>query len=153
MNICNHRVGICNHRMGTRNRLSGIRNHRVGICNHSVGSRNRLLGICNYNPCIGNRHLGIRNHKVGVDCQLCLKETAKFANAQRVQRTHIEDMKDLDKVLLPSSNLILITLREDEPGECIPFTLLHDLPLDPCQGSAIQTFVSGSFGVYRASLV
>src|SRR5258708_3697790 len=38
-------------------------------------------------------------------------------------RTHIEDMKDPDKVLLPSSNLLLVALREDKSKHCIPFTL------------------------------
>jgi hypothetical protein len=55
----------------------------------------------------------------------------------RTNRTHVEDMKDPDKVLFPCRNLFLIALREDESGHRISFTLLDDLPLDPCQGSAI----------------
>jgi hypothetical protein len=62
-------------------------------------------------------------------------------------------VKDPDKVLLPGNNLVLIAFREDEPGECISFTLFRDLPLDSRQGSAIQTLVSGPFGVHRALLV
>jgi hypothetical protein len=52
-------------------------------------------------------------------------------------------MKDPDKVLLPSRNLILVALREDEPGERLPFTLLDDPLLDIGHGSAIETSVSG----------
>jgi hypothetical protein len=62
-------------------------------------------------------------------------------------------VKDPDKVLLPSSNLVLIALCQDEPEYCTPFTPLRDLPLDPCQGPAIQTLVSGSLGVRSVSLV
>jgi hypothetical protein len=62
----------------------------------------------------------------------------------RTNRTHVEDVKDPDKVLLPSSNLLLITLRENKPDDSIPFTLLDDVPLDPRQGSASEISVSGS---------
>jgi hypothetical protein len=40
-------------------------------------------------------------------------------------------MKDPGKVLLPSCNLLLVTLREDESGYRVPFTLFDDLFLDP----------------------
>ena len=56
-------------------------------------------------------------------------------------------MKDPDKVLLPSRNLLLVTFREDESEHRIPFTLLDDFPLDPRQGSGIEMFVSGSLAV------
>jgi hypothetical protein len=48
-------------------------------------------------------------------------------------------VEDTHKVLLPGRNLVLVTLREDESEDDIPFTLLDDLPLDPGQGSAIET--------------
>jgi hypothetical protein len=74
-------------------------------------------------------------------------------NAQKTERTYIEDVKDPDKILLPSRNLVFIALREDEPDYCTPFTMLRDLPLDPRQGSAIQTLVNGLLGVRSASLI
>ena len=46
-------------------------------------------------------------------------------------RTHVEDVKDPHKILLPSSNLVLVTFGEHESVDRIPFTLLDDLPLDP----------------------
>jgi hypothetical protein len=56
-------------------------------------------------------------------------------------------MKDPDKVLLPSSDLVFIGFGEDESVERIPFTLLDDLPLDLGHGSAIKSSVSRSLGV------
>ena len=53
-------------------------------------------------------------------------------------------MKNPDEVLLPSCDLLLVTLREDEPGHCIPFALLDDLLLNPPQRPVIETLVSGS---------
>ena len=53
-------------------------------------------------------------------------------------QTHIEHVKNPDKVLLPTRNLVLITLRMDESGERIPFTLLNYLRLDLGHGSAIE---------------
>jgi hypothetical protein len=53
-------------------------------------------------------------------------------------------MKEPDKVLLPSSNFILVVLREDESEDCILFALLADLPLHLSHGSAIDTSVSES---------
>jgi hypothetical protein len=47
-------------------------------------------------------------------------------------------VKDPDKVLIPSSNLILIALREEEPEDYIPFALLTDIPLHLGHGSAID---------------
>ena len=51
--------------------------------------------------------------------------------------THVEDVEDPGNVLLPGSNLIFVALRQDESECYIPFTLLDDLLLDPCQRSAI----------------
>ena len=56
----------------------------------------------------------------------------------RTKRTHVEDVKDPDKVLLPRSNFILVTFGEDESVDRIPFTLFDDLPLDLDQSSAIE---------------
>ena len=54
----------------------------------------------------------------------------------RTKQTHVEDVKDSDKVLLPSCNLLLVAFRKDESGHHIPFTLLDDFLLDPGQSSA-----------------
>ena len=48
-------------------------------------------------------------------------------------------MKDPNKVLLPSCNLVLIALRVNESGGCIPFTLLDNLPLNLGHCSAIES--------------
>jgi hypothetical protein len=52
-------------------------------------------------------------------------------------------VKNPDEILIPTSDLVLITLREDESGECIPFTPLDDLPLDLGHGSGVTGSVSG----------
>jgi hypothetical protein len=52
-------------------------------------------------------------------------------------RTHIEDVKDPDKFLIPTNNLVLIALREDESKKCASFAVLIDLPLHLGHGSAI----------------
>jgi hypothetical protein len=65
----------------------------------------------------------------------------------RTDRTYIEDLKDPHKVLLPTRDLILVVLGEDESEDCTPLTPLDDLPLHLYQGSAIETSVSGSLGV------
>jgi hypothetical protein len=51
--------------------------------------------------------------------------------------THIEDVKDPDKFLIPNDNLVLIALREDESEECPSFAMLIDLPLHLGHGSTI----------------
>ena len=56
----------------------------------------------------------------------------------RTDQTHVEDVKDLHKILLPSSNLVLITFGKDESVDRIPFTLLDNIPLDLGQSSAIE---------------
>jgi hypothetical protein len=68
-------------------------------------------------------------------------------NARQTDRTHIEDVKNPEKVLLPSRNLILIALGEDESMESIPFALLDDLSLDSGHRSVIEVSVSGILGV------
>ena len=57
-------------------------------------------------------------------------------------------MKNPRKVLLPGYDFVLIALGAEKSGDRIPFALLDDLPLDLCHGSAIETSVSGSLGVY-----
>ena len=52
--------------------------------------------------------------------------------------THVEDVKDPDKVLLPSRDLVLIDFGEHEPVDRTPFTLLDDLPLDLGQSSVVE---------------
>ena len=63
------------------------------------------------------------------------------------KQTYVEDAKDPSKVLLPTGNLVLVTLCEDESGDHTPFAMLDDIPLDPCDHPAIETPVSGSPGV------
>ena len=60
----------------------------------------------------------------------------------RLNRTYVEDVKDPDKILLPSSNFILIALGEDEPIYRLPFTVLDDIPLDLSQSSVIENVSS-----------
>ena len=57
---------------------------------------------------------------------------------ERANRTHIENVKDPEKILLPSSDLSLITLGENESMYRVPFTMLDDLTLDLGQGSASE---------------
>jgi hypothetical protein len=51
-------------------------------------------------------------------------------------------VKDLNEVLIPSGNLVLVARCEDESPEPIQFTPLNDLLLDLGQRSAIETSVS-----------
>ena len=63
-----------------------------------------------------------------------------FANAQwNPDRTYVEDAKNPDKILIPSSNFVLIAFGEEESVDGIPFTLLDDLPLDLGQSSATES--------------
>jgi hypothetical protein len=57
-------------------------------------------------------------------------------------RTHVEDLKDPDEVLLPTRNLLLVVLGEDESEHSTPFTPLGGLPLHLYQRSAIEESVS-----------
>ena len=68
------------------------------------------------------------------------------------KQTHVEDAKDPSKVLLPTGNLVLVTLCEDESGNHMPFAMPDDLPMDPCHHSAIETPVSGSSDVCTVGL-
>ena len=54
-------------------------------------------------------------------------------------RTHVEDVKHPEKVLLPRGNPILVSLRENKSGERISFALLHYPPLNLGYGSAVET--------------
>ena len=58
--------------------------------------------------------------------------------SNRPNRTHIEHVKNPDKILLPTRNLVLITLRMDEPGEWIPFIVLDYLPLNLGHSSTVE---------------
>ena len=93
-----------------------ICDHRIGICNH---------------------HESIRNHQVGVNREFGLKGLLSVHVPNRSDRTHVKDVKDSNKFLFPSRNLLLVALREDESGHHISFTLLGDFLLDPCQSPAI----------------
>jgi hypothetical protein len=66
---------------------------------------------------------------------------------RRTDRTHVEDLKDPDQILLPARNLVLVVLSENESEGRAPFTPLDDLPLHLYQGPAIETSVSGSLSV------
>ena len=70
----------------------------------------------------------------------------------RIDCTHVKDMKDPDKVLLPSRNLLLVAPREDKSGHSIPLALSDDLLLYPGQSSAIETLVSRSLAGPIASV-
>jgi hypothetical protein len=48
-------------------------------------------------------------------------------------------VKEPEKFLIPSRDLILIALREDEPDESISFALLIDIPLHLNHESAIDS--------------
>jgi hypothetical protein len=100
------------------------------ICNHCLGIRNRHLGIC--------------DHHVGIDRQFDLKGVGKITNVQQINRTHVEDMKNPDKILLPRGELVLVALREDESINRIPFTLLDHLSMDPGHRSAVVLAVNRS---------
>ena len=62
----------------------------------------------------------------------------------RTNYTHIKDVKNPDKVLLPSRDLLLVALREDESGHYTALALLDDFLLDPGQSSEIEMLVSRS---------
>ena len=48
-------------------------------------------------------------------------------------------MKDPDKTLIPSGNLVLIAFREDEPEDHVSFAPLIDLPLHLNHRSAVDS--------------
>jgi hypothetical protein len=57
----------------------------------------------------------------------------------RADRTHIEDVKNPDEFLIPSRNLVLIALGDDESDHRIPLALLIDLPSHLGHGSTIDS--------------
>jgi hypothetical protein len=61
---------------------------------------------------------------------------------------YVEDVSDPDEVLLPSYNFILVALGAEKSGCHIQFTPFDDVHLDFGYSSAIETSVSGSFGVH-----
>ena len=69
----------------------------------------------------------------------------------RVNRAHVEDLKDPDEILLPSRDLILVVLGEDESEDRPPFTPFCDPPLNLRQGPTIERSVNGLLGVFRCS--
>ena len=56
--------------------------------------------------------------------------------------THVEDMKNPDKVLFPSGNLVLVFLRKDESVNWTPLPMLGGHPLNLRHSSGIQLSVS-----------
>ena len=80
----------------------------------------------------------VREAHVSIDCQLGLKGMSSQMH-NITNRTHVEDVKHPEKVLLPSGNLVLVSLREDKSGECVSFASLDHLPLNLGYGSAIET--------------
>jgi hypothetical protein len=62
-------------------------------------------------------------------------------------------VKDLNEVPIPSGNLVLVALGEDESRERIQFTPLDDLLLDLGHRSAIEISVSRFESVGRTLLV
>ena len=61
-------------------------------------------------------------------------------------------MKDPDKVVSPTGNLVFINLRVEDPGCHAPSILLEDLPLDLGHGSAVEISVNESSSVRIAGL-
>ena len=70
----------------------------------------------------------------------------------RNSRTYSEDLKYPDEVLLPTRDLILIVLGQDESKDRPPFAPFGDPPLDLRQGPTIETSVSRSLKVCSAFL-
>ena len=64
----------------------------------------------------------------------------------------MKDLKDPDKVQLPSCDLILIALRVEESRHRSSFTLLDDLLLDHGHGSEVETSVSETFCSHAVDL-
>ena len=55
-------------------------------------------------------------------------------------------MKDPDKVIPSSGNLVLIDLRVEDSGGHVPLARLDDLSLDLCDHSTIRASISGLLG-------
>ena len=60
-------------------------------------------------------------------------------------------MKDPDKVIPPTGNLVLIDLGAENSEGHVPFTLLDDIPLDLGHGSAIEASVIRSLSAHIGS--
>ena len=56
-------------------------------------------------------------------------------------------MKNPDKVLPPTRDLVLVALGEDESGDCTPLPLLGDSRLHLRYRSTIEASVRGPLGV------
>ena len=57
-------------------------------------------------------------------------------------------MKDPDKVIPPTGNLVLINLGAENSEDHVPFTLLDDIPLDLGHGAVIEASVIGSLSIH-----
>ena len=67
--------------------------------------------------------------------------------SSRTKWTHVEDLKDPHKVLLPGRDLVLIIFGEDESDDRPPFTPFRDPPLNLRQGPTMEMLVSESLGL------
>ena len=109
------------------------------------------MHICNHPVRICNHRVSICNHPVGVDRQLGLAGGLLSSHIpNKTDRTYIEDVKNPDKVIPPSRDLVLICLRVEHLGDHIPLAQLNDLPLNLCDHSVIGASVSG---LLRARIV
>ena len=91
--------------------------------------------------------MDICNHHVGIHRQFRLK-TISQRLPNRIDWTHVEDLKDPVEVLSPCRNSIFVVLRVDNPGNSAPFTLLDDLVLYPGYSSAMARFLSASLSAH-----
>jgi hypothetical protein len=99
--------------------------------------------------------MDICNYHVGIDYQLGLNEGRISSHIPNgTNRTNVKDMKNPEKVPIPSGNLVLVALCEDKPSERGPFSLLGNLLLDLGHGSVVETLMSGfsSLGERTAGL-
>jgi hypothetical protein len=119
-----------------------------------ISRQHTLMHVCDHSPSFRNHRFGICDRHVGIDCQLRLKGACQVRErpTEPTNRTYVEDVKDPDKVLLPSCDLVLIAFGKDESIDRAPFTLLNHLPLHLGQCSAIKLSVSGSLWVHMNGL-
>ena len=61
--------------------------------------------------------------------------------------THVKDLEDSGKLLLPTNNRFFVILRVKDPRKHISFALLGDLLLDRGNGSATENLVSALLSV------
>ena len=57
---------------------------------------------------------------------------------RRLDRTHIEDVKDPVEIQVPGSNRLFIVLGMKESRDSVPSTLLEKLPLNLAHSPAIE---------------